>query len=580
MDDVAESELSILEKKLAGLTSEGLEELRVAEANQRAADAAPVKPPSNNYLLPLVGIVIGLAIGYVATQSAPVAVLAGLVGGLVGFLVMIRLRPKIDLTADATRSKIGEQLAQYGVGSVDDLQRRWNRRAELRETLNSSQHGASRLGSAKIAAERALDDLEAATGTRDLDQATEIVGLFETARESDRTFDGRERQLVESVELARTTQSQALSAARTALATLKLDVPDPAAGRAILSELRAERVKKTTALGRQSDLARAMDGYRRTISDHDAYRSALIVAEEKVQGDLIALGIAGDPSTWEAQLATKRERLARHRELAQYLEIQLQRRAELLGNEDGETWRAKAAALRARAVEPLPGDQRTLDDLRAEIARLDDELREAQAELVRVTTLRAERSRDLEHPAEVEERRSAAIAELERLEYLASVLTETNSRIDTVAKEYRRGFAPRLADGVSEWIERATLGRYLSADVSPTDLSVRLASRERGGLVPLEIVSQGTREAVALLLRVSIVDLLSNPDEPVPLFLDDPLVHVDPERTSRILEVLTEISRTRQLFYFTQEPRIVDWASGRSDCAVHLMESATEVAAL
>ena len=51
--------------------------------------------------------------------------------------------------------------------------------------------------------------------------------------------------------------------------------------------------------------------------------------------------------------------------------------------------------------------------------------------------------------------------------------------------------------------------------MSPTDLSVRLASRERGGLVPLEIVSQGTREAVALLLRVSIVDLLSNADEPV-----------------------------------------------------------------
>src|SRR4029077_17904130 len=122
----------------------------------------------------------------------------------------------------------------------------------------------------------------------DIDQATEIVGLFEAARESDRTFDGRERQLVESVELARTTQSQARSAARTALARLNLDVPDPAAGRAILSELRAERVKKSTTLGRQSDIARALDGFKRTISDRDAYRSALELAEDKVQGDLIA----------------------------------------------------------------------------------------------------------------------------------------------------------------------------------------------------------------------------------------------------------------------------------------------------
>jgi uncharacterized protein YhaN len=303
-----------------------------------------------------------------------------------------------------------------------------------------------------------------------------------------------------------------------------------------------------------------------------------MVAEEKVRGDLIALGVAGDPDTWESELAVKRELLARHREITQYLEVQLQRRAELTGNENADTWQARATSLRARAVEPSPDDHRTLEDIRAETGRLDEKLHDAQADLVRVTTQREERSRDLEHPAEVEERRAAAMAELERLEYLASVLTETSRQIEVVAKEYRRGFAPRLADGVSAWIEQATLGRYLSADVSPTDLSVRLASRERGGLVPLEIVSHGTREAVSLLLRASIVDLLSNPDEPVPLFLDDPLVHVDPERTSRLLDVLTEISRTRQLFYFTQEPRIVDWASGRSDCVVHLMEAAKVLA--
>ena len=59
-----------------------------------------------------------------------------------------------------------------------------------------------------------------------------------------------------------------------------------------------------------------------------------------------------------------------------------------------------------------------------------------------------------------------------------------------------------------------------------------------------------------------MVDLLSTSTESVPLFLDDPLVHVDPERCQAILTVLGELATVRQIFYFTQDPRVVEWVGG------------------
>jgi len=83
-----------------------------------------------------------------------------------------------------------------------------------------------------------------------------------------------------------------------------------------------------------------------------------------------------------------------------------------------------------------------------------------------------------------------------------------------------------------------------------------------GLLVPVDQLSRGTRDALTLLLRARVVDLLSTSAESVPLFLDDPLVHVDPERCQAILTVLGELATVRQIFYFTQDPRVVEWVGG------------------
>ena len=54
----------------------------------------------------------------------------------------------------------------------------------------------------------------------------------------------------------------------------------------------------------------------------------------------------------------------------------------------------------------------------------------------------------------------------------------------------------------------------------------------------------------------------------VPLFLDDPLVHVDPERTQNILTVLARFATNRQLFYLTQDPRVPEWLNDDPDVRI------------
>jgi uncharacterized protein YhaN len=78
---------------------------------------------------------------------------------------------------------------------------------------------------------------------------------------------------------------------------------------------------------------------------------------------------------------------------------------------------------------------------------------------------------------------------------------------------------------------------------------------------------------------MSAVDLLGNPGEPVPLILDDPLVHVDPERTKRLLEVLGQLAAGRRIFYVTQDERIAEWlgADGRNpEVRIQNPEGATD----
>jgi hypothetical protein len=94
---------------------------------------------------------------------------------------------------------------------------------------------------------------------------------------------------------------------------------------------------------------------------------------------------------------------------------------------------------------------------------------------------------------------------------------------------------------------------------------VSLLSGDRPDLVPLDLVSHGTRDQVSLLLRLALAEVLSGAGEEVPLLLDEPLLSADPQRRATALRFLWNLSATNQVVLSTSDPALVEELEGMGD---------------
>jgi uncharacterized protein YhaN len=73
-------------------------------------------------------------------------------------------------------------------------------------------------------------------------------------------------------------------------------------------------------------------------------------------------------------------------------------------------------------------------------------------------------------------------------------------------------------------------------------------------------LSHGTAEQIYLLLRVVLAERLAITGETCPLILDDVLVQCDRVRKRALLDVISAVSRTRQVILLSQEEEVLQWA--------------------
>ena len=72
---------------------------------------------------------------------------------------------------------------------------------------------------------------------------------------------------------------------------------------------------------------------------------------------------------------------------------------------------------------------------------------------------------------------------------------------------------------------------------------------------PLEILSGGTREQLAILTRLAFARLFAAAGRPVPVILDDALVHSDDDRIEAMFDALHRTSKDQQILVFTCRQR-------------------------
>ena len=130
-------------------------------------------------------------------------------------------------------------------------------------------------------------------------------------------------------------------------------------------------------------------------------------------------------------------------------------------------------------------------------------------------------------------------------------------------ERYRAQHQGPVLERASALLARLTLDRYagLRADFDDGDRPILRCIRADLSKVSVDGLSDGTRDQLYLALRLATLERQSeSTDEPLPLILDDILIHFDDARAGAALAVLAEHARGTQVILFTHHARIVELA--------------------
>jgi uncharacterized protein YhaN len=98
----------------------------------------------------------------------------------------------------------------------------------------------------------------------------------------------------------------------------------------------------------------------------------------------------------------------------------------------------------------------------------------------------------------------------------------------------------------------------LAAEINADDLPVMVGLRPDGSQVPVEGMSDGSRDQLYLALRLAALEQHLQDHEPMPLILDDLLITFDDDRARAILPLLSALAKRTQIFLFTHHQHLVE----------------------
>lgn len=309
--------------------------------------------------------------------------------------------------------------------------------------------------------------------------------------------------------------------------------PDPT--RAKIDELQCEARSLARAYGFASpgDLLQAHAGYRRL--------------QESRRPIEIQLGqlLGGDPTP---------ERIARFRKESEAFElglIECRRRLRDLETAD------LLPEIRAFVADSSPGDfaarqaLRRLDD---QIAEIDERIDQTVTRETQLDALLGQSGPTREDVDALEESLAEATERKVILERRLEAVRQAIATIDEAKASVMTSVSAQIQPVIGERLARVTAGRYSDARVRSEDLGVTVARPGTDQYVAVDRLSRGTRDQVYLAARLALVDRVCDGRKP-PLIVDDALASFDDERARRMLELLRDFARGRQVLLFTWSDR-------------------------
>lgn len=160
--------------------------------------------------------------------------------------------------------------------------------------------------------------------------------------------------------------------------------------------------------------------------------------------------------------------------------------------------------------------------------------------------------------AALEEKRAALAQQQAEYDAIALAL-ETLQQANTALQNR---FSPALSKRTGELFSRLTGGKYDSV-LLDRSFAAQTGETGDGAAHDALYLSLGALDQLYLAVRLAICESVLPPEDPIPLVLDDALVRFDDARCRAALDVLYEVSQSRQLLLFTCQHREAAYLAGR-----------------
>lgn len=316
--------------------------------------------------------------------------------------------------------------------------------------------------------------------------------------------------------------------------------------------LRTLHLRVQAAVDENSERVRLEEQLAKWRREHEVEAEGAKEAQRLLDGLCEEAG-AGDPSTLPALEGRAREAASLRTEV-EGIEDDLVSEgkgvslADLLAEAeavDGDTLEAETDAL-AKAIE----------DLEEQRATVREQLGEARNALASI-----EGTAEAAHCAE--EAESVASGIRSHAEHYVR-LRLARAILQREIERYRRDNQAPLLQLASKIFARITCGSFSSLESSyeEDDKPVLLGIRPFGERLPVEGMSDGTREQLYLALRLASLEQHLEAGTAVPLVVDDLLLRSDEARSEAILKALADLSSRTQVLFFTHQHRHIEMARG------------------
>lgn len=192
------------------------------------------------------------------------------------------------------------------------------------------------------------------------------------------------------------------------------------------------------------------------------------------------------------------------------------------------------------AVEKL---EASLEQKRNELARIDAELAQLEA---------SESYSSLMHQVEMEKE------ELNHLAKKWAVLKTAKEMLLETKRNYRDKYLHKVMNKTTDYFAKLTGGGYTKVFAPDRQNSFYVVASDLSRYHVNEL-SRGTIDQLYVSLRLAISDIMSK-EYRIPFIIDDAFIHFDGVRTKRMMELLHDISGSRQMIVFTCKKEIANLA--------------------